>query len=141
MCPNVDVWNLSIKRFFNQFLLSGSLLLHVYFIFQDGKFHITFKLPDVYGVYKFQVDYNRVGFTHLFSTTQVKSPTTLRFTVVGIWLCLQLQGLFHFPKLVILAIIRDKSNDIAFYNWECFLFFYTYINSLFIFLWLITGVC
>ena len=73
-----------LQGLFYQFLLSVSLLLHVYFIFQDGKFHITFKLPDVYGVYKFQVDYNRVGFTHLFSTTQVNSPTTLRFTVVGI---------------------------------------------------------
>ncbi|XP_061197195.1 dolichyl-diphosphooligosaccharide--protein glycosyltransferase 48 kDa subunit-like isoform X3 [Saccostrea echinata] len=37
----------------------------------NGKFHVTFKLPDVYGVYKFQVDYNRVGYTHLYSTTQV----------------------------------------------------------------------
>lgn len=37
----------------------------------NGKFTARFKLPDVYGVYKFVVDYNRVGFTHLFSSTQV----------------------------------------------------------------------
>lgn len=30
-----------------------------------------FKLPDVYGVFQFKVDYNRLGYTHLFSTTQV----------------------------------------------------------------------
>ena len=30
-----------------------------------------FKLPDVYGVFQFKVDYNRIGYTHLFSTTQV----------------------------------------------------------------------
>ncbi|WAR14551.1 OST48-like protein [Mya arenaria] len=38
---------------------------------KNGKFHTTFKLPDVYGVYQFRVDYNRMGYTHLFSTTQV----------------------------------------------------------------------
>lgn len=30
-----------------------------------------FKLPDVYGVFQFKVDYNRIGYTHLFSTTQM----------------------------------------------------------------------
>ncbi|KAH3817948.1 dolichyl-diphosphooligosaccharide--protein glycosyltransferase 48 kDa subunit-like [Dreissena polymorpha] len=38
---------------------------------KNGLFHTTFKLPDVYGVYQFRVDYNRMGYTHLFSTTQV----------------------------------------------------------------------
>lgn len=56
------------------FPIVNSIVTEAYFIhfnFEDGKFHITFKLPDVYGVYKFQVDYNRVGYTHLYSTTQV----------------------------------------------------------------------
>lgn len=39
----------------------------------DGIFQTQFKLPDVYGVYQFRVDYNRMGFTHLFSTTQVEA--------------------------------------------------------------------
>ncbi|XP_054160943.1 dolichyl-diphosphooligosaccharide--protein glycosyltransferase 48 kDa subunit-like [Oppia nitens] len=30
-----------------------------------------FKIPDVYGVYQFKVDYQRIGFTYVFSTTQV----------------------------------------------------------------------
>lgn len=30
-----------------------------------------FKIPDVYGVYQFKVDYNRMGYTHLYTTTQV----------------------------------------------------------------------
>lgn len=30
-----------------------------------------FKVPDVYGVFKFVVDYNRIGYTHLHSVTQV----------------------------------------------------------------------
>ena len=34
-------------------------------------YYADFKLPDVYGVFQFKVDYNRVGYTHLFSTTQV----------------------------------------------------------------------
>nr|AAO18670.1 dolichyl-diphosphooligosaccharide--protein glycotransferase [Branchiostoma belcheri tsingtauense] len=38
---------------------------------KGGKFVAEFKLPDVYGVFQYRVDYNRLGFTHLFSTTQV----------------------------------------------------------------------
>jgi len=38
---------------------------------KDGTFSTTFKLPDVYGVFQFKVDYNRVGYTRLFSATQV----------------------------------------------------------------------
>jgi len=37
----------------------------------NGNFNVQFKIPDVYGIFKFVVDYNRVGYTHLFSTTQV----------------------------------------------------------------------
>lgn len=37
----------------------------------NGNFNIKFKIPDVYGIFKFVVDYNRVGYTHLFSSTQV----------------------------------------------------------------------
>ncbi|KAB7507049.1 Dolichyl-diphosphooligosaccharide--protein glycosyltransferase subunit [Armadillidium nasatum] len=36
-----------------------------------GLFSIGFKVPDVYGVYQFKVEYNRIGFTRLFSSTQV----------------------------------------------------------------------
>ena len=32
---------------------------------------LQFKLPDVYGIFQFKVDYNRLGYTHFFSTTQV----------------------------------------------------------------------
>ncbi|ESO82537.1 hypothetical protein LOTGIDRAFT_197848 [Lottia gigantea] len=38
---------------------------------KNGLLHVSFKLPDVYGVYQFRVDYNRIGYTRLFSTTQV----------------------------------------------------------------------
>ncbi|XP_055333461.1 dolichyl-diphosphooligosaccharide--protein glycosyltransferase 48 kDa subunit-like [Paramacrobiotus metropolitanus] len=38
---------------------------------KDGKFVAHFVVPDVYGVYQFKVDYDRLGYTHLFSTTQV----------------------------------------------------------------------
>lgn len=37
----------------------------------NGVYEAKFKIPDVYGVYQFKVDYNRVGYTHVFSTTQV----------------------------------------------------------------------
>ena len=36
-----------------------------------GKYEAKFKIPDVYGVYQFKIDYDRVGLTRLFSTTQV----------------------------------------------------------------------
>lgn len=36
-----------------------------------GKYQAKFKIPDVYGVYQFKVDYDRVGYTHLYNTTQV----------------------------------------------------------------------
>jgi len=38
---------------------------------ENGVFSVQFKLPDVYGVFKFKVDYDRIGYTHLFSSTQV----------------------------------------------------------------------
>ncbi|KAF4520913.1 hypothetical protein B566_EDAN014415 [Ephemera danica] len=36
-----------------------------------GQYEAQFKIPDVYGVYQFKVDYNRIGYTNLFSATQV----------------------------------------------------------------------
>ncbi|KAL3268253.1 hypothetical protein HHI36_007377 [Cryptolaemus montrouzieri] len=38
---------------------------------QNGSYEAKFKIPDVYGVYQFKVDYDRVGYTRLYSTTQV----------------------------------------------------------------------
>ncbi|XP_055913857.1 dolichyl-diphosphooligosaccharide--protein glycosyltransferase 48 kDa subunit [Eupeodes corollae] len=38
---------------------------------KSGVYEAKFKIPDVYGVYQFKVDYDRVGYTHLYSTTQV----------------------------------------------------------------------
>lgn len=35
------------------------------------KYFVEFKLPDVYGVFQFKVEYSRIGYTNLFSTTQV----------------------------------------------------------------------
>ncbi|CAL7942522.1 unnamed protein product [Xylocopa violacea] len=37
----------------------------------NGRYEARFKIPDVYGVYQFKVDYIRIGLTHLYSTTQV----------------------------------------------------------------------
>ncbi|KAI8128266.1 Dolichyl-diphosphooligosaccharide--protein glycosyltransferase 48 kDa subunit [Lucilia cuprina] len=36
-----------------------------------GRFEAKFKIPDVYGVYQFKVNYDRIGYTQLYSTTQV----------------------------------------------------------------------
>lgn len=36
-----------------------------------GVFKVAFKVPDVYGVFQFKVNYDRTGYTHLYSTTQV----------------------------------------------------------------------
>ncbi|KAI6180682.1 Dolichyl-diphosphooligosaccharide--protein glycosyltransferase 48 kDa subunit [Aphelenchoides besseyi] len=37
----------------------------------NGKFTADFRIPDVYGVFKFLVDYHRIGYTHLFDVQQV----------------------------------------------------------------------
>ncbi|XP_037973707.2 dolichyl-diphosphooligosaccharide--protein glycosyltransferase 48 kDa subunit [Plutella xylostella] len=37
----------------------------------DGAYEAKFKVPDVWGVYQFKVDYDRVGYTRLYHTTQV----------------------------------------------------------------------
>ncbi|EEB12305.1 Dolichyl-diphosphooligosaccharide--protein glycosyltransferase 48 kDa subunit precursor, putative [Pediculus humanus corporis] len=50
-----------IDPFVRQFLIHKS----------NGKYEAEFTVPDVYGVYQFKVDYNRIGYTRLYSTTQV----------------------------------------------------------------------
>lgn len=37
----------------------------------NGRYEAQFNIPDVYGVFQFKVDYDRVGYTHLQSATQV----------------------------------------------------------------------
>lgn len=37
----------------------------------NGLYEANFKIPDVYGVYQFKVDYDRIGYTRLYSSTQV----------------------------------------------------------------------
>lgn len=37
----------------------------------NGIYEAKFKIPDVWGVYQFKVDYDRVGYTHLYHATQV----------------------------------------------------------------------
>ena len=38
---------------------------------KTNMFYADYKLPDVYGVFQFKVRYNRVGYTNLYSSTQV----------------------------------------------------------------------
>ncbi|KAH9521673.1 hypothetical protein DERF_005309 [Dermatophagoides farinae] len=38
---------------------------------ENNEYVARFRIPDVYGVYKFIVDYKRVGYTNLYSSTQV----------------------------------------------------------------------
>mgnify|MGYP001810618464 CR=1 FL=1 len=38
---------------------------------KNGDFETKFQIPDVYGIFKFVVDYKRIGYTNLFSSTQV----------------------------------------------------------------------
>jgi len=37
----------------------------------SGRFEAKFKIPDVYGVFQFKIDYHRKGYTYLSSATQV----------------------------------------------------------------------
>lgn len=38
---------------------------------QGNKYVAEVKLPDIWGVFQFKVDYRRLGYSHLFSTTQI----------------------------------------------------------------------
>jgi len=38
---------------------------------EDGTFSARFTVPDVYGVFQFKVEFNRVGYTRLYSATQI----------------------------------------------------------------------
>ena len=40
----------------------------------QGRYNVSFVLPDVNGVFQFRLDYRRVGYTHLQSSTQVNVP-------------------------------------------------------------------
>lgn len=44
-----------------------------------GEFSLRFILPDVYGVFRCQVDYRSLGYTFLCSATQVGVVSNLRF--------------------------------------------------------------
>lgn len=46
---------------------------------KGNDYAVTFKVPDVYGVFQFKVDYNRVGYTRLSSATQVRTKTILQY--------------------------------------------------------------
>lgn len=54
-----------------------------------GQLEAEFRVPDTYGVYKFVIDYNRVGYTHLFSATQVR----LRWIQWSIFIGMVVSGL------------------------------------------------
>ncbi|CAF1307758.1 unnamed protein product [Rotaria magnacalcarata] len=38
---------------------------------KGGQLEARFRVPDTYGIFKFVIDYNRVGYSHLYSATQV----------------------------------------------------------------------
>ncbi|CAF3180588.1 unnamed protein product [Rotaria socialis] len=38
---------------------------------KGGQLEAQFRVPDTYGIFKFVIDYNRVGYSHLYSATQV----------------------------------------------------------------------
>lgn len=52
--------------------LKRSFSARYYAVYASGThFTTTFKVPDVYGVFKFLIDYNRVGYTFLYDVRQV----------------------------------------------------------------------
>ncbi|CAF1124869.1 unnamed protein product [Rotaria sp. Silwood1] len=46
---------------------------------KGGQLETQFRVPDTYGIFKFVIDYNRIGYTHLYTATQV-SVHPLRHT-------------------------------------------------------------
>jgi len=45
----------------------------------QGMFHTSFKVPDVYGVFQFKVEYEKLGYTTLSLSKQVSKLSFLEF--------------------------------------------------------------
>lgn len=71
---NVSAWICAVDThtFFIFILIVHIMSLLCLVSLKGGKYSVQFKLPDVYGVFQFKVDYNRLGYTHLYSSTQVR---------------------------------------------------------------------
>ncbi|KAF5306131.1 hypothetical protein FQR65_LT07407 [Abscondita terminalis] len=73
----VDIWELGEWKPFNtddiqlEFVRIDPFVRTTLTRKHPGKYEARFKIPDVYGVYQLNVDYDRVGYTHLHSSTQV----------------------------------------------------------------------
>jgi hypothetical protein len=53
-----------------------------------GQLEAQFRVPDTYGIFKFVIDYNRIGYTHLQSSTQVGFSHILKSNFKKIFKCL-----------------------------------------------------
>ena len=102
----------------NSTLKTLDVQLYMYFqkviLFSDGRYSTKFTLPDVYGVYQFRVDYNRIGYTHLFSTTQVSTyvqsisiSVTIPWGGLKEWQLLFETGVNPFGTLVVPKHVRN----------------------------------
>lgn len=47
--------------------------IYFFITFVQGLYYTSFKVPDVYGVFQFKVDYHRLGYTSLSLSKQVSS--------------------------------------------------------------------
>ena len=70
----------------------------------DGLFVAKFKLPDVYGVFQFKVEYNRVGYTYLHSKTQVISPVPCPVP------CMSVASFVYLPLHALTAFVSGYKN-------------------------------
>ncbi|ONH96735.1 hypothetical protein PRUPE_7G148700 [Prunus persica] len=54
-----------------QFFMMSPYVLKTLATDQKGLYHTSFKVPDVYGVFQFKVEYNRLGYTSLSLSKQI----------------------------------------------------------------------
>ncbi|KZV56231.1 dolichyl-diphosphooligosaccharide--protein glycosyltransferase 48 kDa subunit [Dorcoceras hygrometricum] len=54
-----------------QFYMMSPYVLKTLSTDQKGKYHTSFKVPDVYGVFQFKVEYQRLGYTSLSLSKQI----------------------------------------------------------------------
>lgn len=76
---HIPLYNVFLLHKSVRFLLIFTDMFHGFS--SGGKYSVQFKLPDVYGVFQFKVDYNRLGYTHLYSSTQASS---INLTYLGL---------------------------------------------------------
>lgn len=96
--------------------------INCYHVFLQGVYTTSFKVPDVYGVFQFKVEYQRLGYTSLSLAKQVFDSFALDIYIL-IWaLDILLIAYLHFPFVWACEPSIDLSGFHYVSGWKTFSF-------------------